>query len=265
VTRDEQTIVVVTCAARRDAGRALLAQIEADGKAEQTLVVSDGPTPVETRAPVHASHTREGQAKAYWRALALGLQTAQGRGHRSFLILEDDVELCRNALSFIALAELSARYQFVSWFDGHAVPAGAPAGFYPCPTQAFACLQAISWPIASAARLLQSARVSRWPEANRGDLLARNILAPGRYAVHVPNLVQHCGVDSLCHPGAALSGTRLARNYAGSSFDALSLITARPDTESSRGKSVSTINPADVDSCAATRPARRRTIGGTHS
>jgi hypothetical protein len=103
------------------------------------------------------------------------------------------------------------------------MPAGAAHGLHACALRAFSCLQAISWPLHSAARLLRSPRVALWSEPHRGDLLVRDILAPGVYGVHIPNLVEHRGEQSLCNPGAPLSGLRVARNYPGPSFDALTL------------------------------------------
>ena len=227
MTQRGLTVVVVTCAARGNAGlAALLRQIDDSGWTEQTLVVSDGPATIATKAVVSATPVRAGQMKNYWRALELGMHTAVARGQEHFLVLEDDVELCRNVLPYVALTEHCERFEFVSWFDGHAVPAGAADGLYACPIQSFICLQAITWPHKTAARLLQSSCAARWSEPHRGDLLVRHVLAPGLYGVQVPNLVEHRGNDSLCSPGAKLNGTRVARNYAGLGFDALTLATA---------------------------------------
>jgi len=225
------TVVVVTCAARGDAGlSALLRQIDDSGWTAQTLIVSDGPATIATRATVSATPVRTGQMRTYWRALAMGAQAAASRGHERFLVLEDDVEFCQNTLEYIAVSKHDERFQFVSWFDGHAVPAGAPRGLHPCTVRSFICLQAISWPRSTALRLLHSPHAVSWSEPHRGDLLVRRILAHGEYAVHVPNLVEHRGAESLCSPGAKLYGGRVANNYVGRSFDALELVGGRGTT-----------------------------------
>ncbi len=161
--------------------------------------------------------------KNYWRALACGVEAAHSRQLDQFLILEDDVELCANALPYIASSRVPAGMDFVTWFDGHALPASAAPGFHVAPIQRFICLQAVTWPVTTAMRLLESERATRWSEPHRGDLLVRHILTPGSYAVHVPNLVEHRGAHSLCSPGQTLQGNRVALNYPGPGFDALSL------------------------------------------
>ena len=224
-------MVVVTCAARGDAGlSSLLRQIDDCGCTAQTLVVSDGPATIATRAVVDATPVRTGQMRTYWRALAHGVQAAASRGQERFLVLEDDVEFCHNALHYIAASEHDERFQFVSWFDGHAVPAGAARGLHPRAVRTFICLQAISWTRDAALRLLESPHAASWSEPHRGDLLVRRILARGEYAVHVPNLVEHRGAKSLCSPGAELHGGRVASNYVGRSFDALRLVGSRRGT-----------------------------------
>jgi len=55
------------------------------------------------------------------------------------------------------------------------------------------------------------------------DLLIAQVLAGRTYGVHVPNLVQRCGSESICNPGHALVGARTAANDPGKQFDALSL------------------------------------------
>jgi hypothetical protein len=58
--------------------------------------------------------------------------------------------------------------------------------------------------------------------------LIAKILRGRHYGVHVPNLVQHLGDQSICNPGQGLSGVRVANNYPGARFDALTLGRSAP-------------------------------------
>jgi hypothetical protein len=219
-------VLVVTTSALRGARylRALIAQVEreiADGWKGRPLIVSDGPPPFDSGWRTDASAAPGGQKHTYWRALASGVEHACHAGTQQFLILEDDVELCRNALRYIAGVTVPAEFAFLSWFDGHAVPAGTEPGIHAAPAGRFICLQAVTWTLATAATLLASRRAATWSEPHRGDLLVASILARRRYGVHVPNLVEHRGVESLCSPGQRLAGIRVAANYPGATFDAM--------------------------------------------
>lgn len=217
--------VITTCRGRTVAHlEALLGCFEKHGHLDRVCIASDGPAPaLRTRAQVVESAAPAGQAQNYWRALELGSAAAQTAGLDRFLVLEDDIELCANAVPYIARATRWRDLDFVTWFDGHALPAAAPNGLYRAPTDRFAFLQAISWPLATATRLLTSPLRGRWTERHRGDLLVRSILSRGVYGVHVPNLAEHVGSVSLCSPTLTLEGTRSARNYPGTTFDALQL------------------------------------------
>ena len=187
------------------------------------MIVSDGPTSLITGWPTAASARCEGQMKTYWRALAVGLEEA--RKHRSdrVLILEDDVELCRNALQYLERARLPRALDFVTLFDGHAIHQRVPHGIYPVRARDFFCLQGVVWPLSTASMLLRAPAAAAWKERHSGDILIAQILAGRQYGVHVPNLVQHLGAQSICNPGQKLTGVRTANNYPGPAFDALTL------------------------------------------
>ena len=223
-------LVVVTCALRTsDCLRGLIEQVDRQPWGGERLLVSDGPPAIETGWPTHATaKAGAGQMRTYWRALGLGVERARRAGSGRFLVLEDDVELSANAMVYIDDVEVPQDHDFLTWFDGHAVPRGAPAGIYAVPTRRFYCLQGVTWKIETAERLLASRQAAAWTQLHRGDHLVRAILAGGRYGVHVPNLVEHRGIESICTPGRALIGPRLAANYAGRDFDCLSL--RRPAT-----------------------------------
>jgi hypothetical protein len=217
-------LLITTCASRNVGyfGR-LLKQINSSGWEGRRFVISDGPSPLVTGWPTSASRTCEGQKSNYWRALAVGLEEARKSGDDRILILEDDVELCRNALQYMHRARLPPVLDFVTWFDGHMVPRGASDGIYPLNAQHFFCLQGVTWRAATAERLLRAPAAARWRERHSGDILIAKILSGRRYGVHVPNLVQHLGAESVCNPGQRLNGVRIANNYRGSQFDAMML------------------------------------------
>src|SRR3954467_11478207 len=100
-------LLITTCGVRdpRYLGQ-LLKQIGASGWKGPRVLVSDGPTPLVTGWPTASSPRCEGQMRTYWRAMALGLD--QARKHRTdrVVILEDDVELCRNALQYLEHARI---------------------------------------------------------------------------------------------------------------------------------------------------------------
>jgi hypothetical protein len=213
-------IITTTATGRGAAGlERLLRQIADAGWRGPRFLVCDGP-PVQAGGWVTvASGRRQGQRRTYWRALALGVEQTRGRDER-ILILEDDVELCRNALPYIERAPIPPGLDFITWFDGHVMDPGASAGIYPVPAEKFFCLQGVTWRTTTAQTLLRSPEAAAWPDRHSGDTLIGKILRGRRYGVHVPNLIQHMGAQSICNPGQRLEGVRTANNYPGARFDA---------------------------------------------
>ena len=223
-------VLITTCGGRNLAYlQRLLRQIDASGWIGRRVLISDGPMPVLSSWSVTCSARREGQKRTYWRALAVGLEEARRHRADRILILEDDVELCRNALRYMAGARLPRVLDFVTWFDGHMVPRGSRPGIYPMPADRFFCLQGVTWQIPTAEMLLRAPASAAWAEKHSGDILIANILRQRQYGVHVPNLVQHLGAQSICNPGQGLTGVRVANNYPGPGFDALTLGRPAPD------------------------------------
>jgi hypothetical protein len=218
-------LLIVTCGGRgsKYLGN-LVEQVNQSRWPGTCIIISDGPSSLATGWPTFASQRREGQTKTYWRALAVGLDAAQRSGSDRIVILEDDVELSQNALQYMEQIPLPKALDFVTWFDGHAVPPGSGNGIHPVDAYKFFCLQAISWKPSTAERLLRSPAVRAWGEQHAGDNLIAQILSDRRYGVHVPNLVQHMGAASLCNPGQRLTGVRTANNYRGRTFDAMTLV-----------------------------------------
>jgi len=218
-------IVLITTCGRRGAEYLgpLVRQVDSSGWNGTRIIVSDGPPQFLCSWRTSSTPAREGQKKAYWRALAIGLEEARKTRDQRILILEDDVGLCRNALRYMERARLPDVLDFVTWFDGHAIPAGARQGIYPLPAQNFFCLQGVTWKPSTLEALLRSPLAAEWGELHSGDILIAKILRGRRYGVHVPNLVQHLGAESICNPGQKLRGVRTANNFPGPTFDALNL------------------------------------------
>jgi len=215
-------LLVTTCGSRNGdhLGR-LRRQIDESGWNGRRILVSDGPSTMNRGDwTITATAAQEGQKPTYWRALAVGLEEARRTGDDRILILEDDVELCTNALPYMERAHIPRTLDFVTWYDGHIVPTGAAKGIYPANAQYFICLQGVTWQLATAERLLSSPVAAAWSEPHGGDVLIAKILRGRAYGVHVPNLVQHLGAESVCSPGATLAGARTAANYPGKRFDA---------------------------------------------
>ncbi len=218
-------LLITTCGGRDPRYLArLLRQITASGWSGRRFIISDGTPSLASGWPTSASKKREGQTRNYWRALAVGLEEARRCRSDRILILEDDVELCRNALPYMQRARLPQPLDFVTWFDGHMVKPRSRAAIYPAPAKNFFCLQGVTWQLATAAALLRSPSAATWKELHSGDILIAKILSGRHYGVHVPNLVQHLGAHSLCNPGERLTGVRVANNYPGPDFDAMTLV-----------------------------------------
>ncbi len=230
-------VLITTC--RRPRGtdylNPLLRQVLQETRA--VMVVSDGPLEVElanrVRVPlIKASPEPRGQKFAYWSALRLGSSWGDDDDgeDRRVTILEDDVVLCRNALAYMERVQLPENLDLVSWYDGHAVERislpGRPAGGHIVAVQAerFACLQAVTYPQRTIRRLLEAPAAARWREPHGGDNLIAEVLRGRHYGVHLPNLVDHVGADSIVSPGQSLEGMRRARNFPGADFDALQLL-----------------------------------------
>jgi len=217
-------LLITTCGSRESQYLSrLLRQVDSSGWRGRRIVVSDGRPSMLTDWPTSASSRNEGQKRTYWRALAVGLEAARKEGSNRILILEDDVELCRNALQYMERARLPHVLDFVTWFDGHAVPPRARHGIYPVLGRSFFCLQGVTWSCAAAEALINAPAARQWKERHSGDILVAKILTGRYYGVHVPNLVQHLGATSICNPGQGLVGPRVANNFPGRDFDALTL------------------------------------------
>lgn len=154
---------------------------------------------------------------------------------RDLLFFEDDLMLCRNAVTRMIAQRVPEDIGIVTFFDMKEVPPGAGPGLYRTPAEGkqgtgFWGAQCLKFPFETLRHLADR----NWDEESRGgskmasDILMGRILTkhPQRknLAVHIPNLVEHVGHASACFPGLSLTPRwRRATNFLGRDFDALSL------------------------------------------
>jgi hypothetical protein len=146
------------------------------------------------------------------------------------ILLEDDVQPCRNAVPAMVREIVPDDCGAISFYDagdtiGH-LYAGHETGMHRVPASGpndlgFHGAQALRLPAWLIARM-QAGQFDP-PHVGQDVWLGRVLKGLGmKIAVMCPSLVQHVGEDSLCTPGAKLTGARApATNFPGEDFDAL--------------------------------------------
>jgi len=197
-----------------------------------------------------------GSARAYARAFRLALTVDPD--FDQLTILEDDVELCSNALTYMSRVEVPSDIAFVTWFtyaydwrpSPHAPVEPSPAtrardekhGILAArPSRFFILTQAVTFPRQTADLLLECPMFgAEWTERDGHDLMIGHALGDARYAAHFPVLVQHVGGLSSAVKLArkltkketpehdAQEGARTSPHYVGPDFDALTLLRGLP-------------------------------------
>jgi len=160
-----------------------------------------------------------GQLLDMWGALAM---TARESPYADVVYVEDDVKGCRNALNKVV--EWNSPY-LTTFINTRRFPVGlrlvGDSGFWP--------LQCIKIPAPVLARMVAENPTRReWqgkkPSIHEGDLvIGRMLRAWGLKYYQHRSLFQHAGVSSLCNAGATLSNYRVAHDFPGDDFDALTL------------------------------------------
>jgi hypothetical protein len=237
-------ITVLTC--QRSAGNylgATLRQIDRQGGAGlERRVFVDGPPEValEVRRRLRAARalgdwtvtsfgTRLGSTEATRRVLA-----AADRERRGILFFEDDLLLCRHAVTRMVDLAIPDDVSLISFFDMKEVRPGAAPGLYRRPptgrdgrglwgNQCFRVPpEVLSWLLDQDWRSTSHGASRMASDVVMGELLARHPTRP-RVAFHIPCLVEHIGHGSACFPGLELARWRRATNFAGAEVDALKL------------------------------------------
>jgi hypothetical protein len=193
-----------------------------------------------------------GSARAYARAFRVALAVDPDLNHLT--ILEDDVELCSNALTYMSRVEVPDDVAFVTWFTydydwrpgPHAPVKPSPAerardenrGILAArPSRFFILTQAVTFPRRTADNLLECPMFgAEWTEKDGHDLMIGHALGDAKYAAHFPVLVQHTGGLSSAVKLArkeppkhdAQEGARTSPHYVGPDFDAITLLRDLP-------------------------------------
>lgn len=159
-------------------------------------------------------------------------------------VLQDDVEVCKNFVPYMAqyLPHVERFRTIIQWFcNGHNVNQEwhvDRAQLLERNPDKFLSTQAVTYPREVAAYILPWL-VRICAEVNsddRGakhgdDMHIQSVLRARQqnFYIHVPNLVQHVGEDSMVGPGIGLyDGFRQSKCYAGRGFNALSLAIPEP-------------------------------------
>ena len=240
---DVPVIAVLTCE-RPDAEylKETLRQIDREGGStcERRLYVDGGPTVVEKTARL----LRAGDFGA-WRLSSVGERVGSTEATRrvladvaklgaDVLFFEDDLLLCRRAVTRMIQFAVPAQVSLLSFFDMKEVTAGSPfelhvrpalgadgRGFwgnqcFRLPADVLLWLAHQDW----SSTIHWNARMAS--DIVLGELLNRNADRP-HVAYHIPCLVEHVGSVSACFPTRPLGRSLQATNFPGADFDALSL------------------------------------------
>lgn len=213
---------------------------------------ADGPsTPIELPTWYSCrSPGRYGAARAFIRSLRLALAIDPDLDLLTFV--EDDVELCKNALAYAAQIKIPADVAFVTWFTydyDWRYPPHPPVFQHPTdairttssavlacrPARYFILTQMVTFTRETVERILSCPAASRdWPKLDGHDELIAWALGDATYAAHFPVLVQHRGglssavalarAESGEAENNAQEGARESPFYVGREFDALALL-----------------------------------------
>lgn len=154
----------------------------------------------------------------------------------AFLLCEDDILPCKNAVEKMLHFPIPEEVAFVAFIDMHIFARQSRSGLYRLrpvmaeTTKQFWGHQAVLFPRRTLRALLKAAEqtselINRWKNSSDGmlgDLMERGQLQ-SEYACHIPCLVDHIGKVSRVFTGQSKHYYHSATNFAGKDFDALSL------------------------------------------
>jgi hypothetical protein len=217
-----------------------------------TIVSSDGLCSPFNRDSIWESYEQnpaKGSALAFIQTLKRVLSMNPDLDYLT--IVEDDVELCKNALDYIAQVTIPHDASFLSWFtypydfsglerrpNYQVSPAreSIPLATLACrPSRFFVLNQVCTYSRRTLDRLLTCPHITDgWPQRNGHDEMPAWALGDELYATHLPILAQHTGglnsavtlsrkpLDSESNDPQA--GERTSPLYVGANFDALCLL-----------------------------------------
>jgi hypothetical protein len=221
--------------------------LASDGPADQ--ISSTFPLNQDGWITLHSPPPQLGAARAFVRALRLAFAVDPDLELLTFL--EDDIELCKNALAYMAQVAVPPDVSLITWFtynydwstprheiahptpqeiafdQGRGVLGVRPSRFFiltqACTLTRLTIEKICNCPLAA----------KEWPKREGHDELISWVLGDAPYATHFPIMVQHAGglnsavsVDLREHGDLsnAQSGDRSSPLYVGREFDALGLL-----------------------------------------
>jgi hypothetical protein len=216
-------IIMLAVDGRREITMGTLAALSYECGARKTLHwIGDNPPP---RVPgwdlAFWPGKPSGQKLDMWRALSMAVRETPDA---DIVYLEDDVLPCKNALTKVVAWNSPYTTLFI---NTRGVRPGVRLvdniGFWP--------LQCVKIPAPVARRLAaENPLAKQWQDKipnlniNDGDLtIGRMLKAWGLMYYQHQSLFQHVGDVSLCNPRAKLTGARVAQDFPGVDFDALTL------------------------------------------
>jgi len=223
--------------------------LSSDGPLDDSLSASlaeDGWTVTSTPSP-------EGCARAFLSRLRAAIELCPDLDRLTFV--EDDVEMCKNALDYMCRVHIPNDLALVTWFTydydwtsprhppqiphPNDAALGTGRGLLGCrPSRFFILTQAVSFPRRTVDLLLDCPFLRDWPKLDGHDEMIAWALGDGLYAAHFPVLVQHtAGSDNSAVtfarqaanvlPDEAQEGARSSPLYVGPEFDANYLLPGR--------------------------------------
>lgn len=191
----------------------------------------------------------QGSASAFLKVLRHARAEDPSLEHLTFL--EDDIDLCQNALDYMALVSVPNDVAFLSWFTyDYDFSCSGQVQFHhpnlqPLPwlavrsTRFFILTQACTFPRRTIDRLLACPHITGdWPKQDSHDEMIGWALGDALYAVHFPILVQHTGglnsavLQTRGTPIIASDDPQASERsspfFVGTRFDARSLLPQHP-------------------------------------
>jgi glycosyltransferase involved in cell wall biosynthesis len=242
----ESLIVVLTCKRPVSYVEATLQEIMAQGGtlASKRVLLFDGPIdtsglPAELLAdwtimeiPGKDASSMNGEGLSdkglngthigLWSAVSLGDTLGAGK----VLFMEDDILPCKNAIERALSFEVPDDLGLVTFFDPGNVPPGEERKLWKFGARKYSCNQCFLMPRRSARWIrLSDPTNGPWHGSNGDDFIGRSIARSPwpKIGTHIPCLVEHIGEVSLGYLGVGLIKGRVATNFPGKDFDALSL------------------------------------------
>ena len=223
-------VVVLTCPRSTDYLSNTLSSLERGGvrcvKAPRVLVMDGGAPYFSADWPTYSlGRSPQGNLRAFMGVFEL----AQERNVDRLLFLEDDIVVCKNAVPRMLNTQVPDDSAFVSFFDMKELPYGAAAGMYKVSTmgkdgRGYWGSQALLWPRRTIDYMLaHKHEIFQGQSKHSSDCLFgyQLLCSPWpRYAIHVPNLVEHTGIISAIWSWIP-KVNRKATNFPGEGFDAL--------------------------------------------